>query len=100
MPTIVSTSNSRSARLGFRATPEQEAVIRRAAEVAHKSLTDFILQSAYSVAEQTLLDQRLFVAPGSRCQELLELLELLDRHAKPNDGLRELFSRKDPWEPR
>ena len=46
MSTVASTSNSRSARLGFRATPEQEAVIRRAAEVAHKSLTDFILQSA------------------------------------------------------
>jgi uncharacterized protein (DUF1778 family) len=97
MPTIVSTSNSRSARLGFRATPEQEAVIRRAAEVAHKSLTDFILQSAYSVAEQTLLDQRLFVASGSKCQELLELL---DRPAQANEGLRDLFSRKDPWETR
>jgi uncharacterized protein (DUF1778 family) len=97
MPTLVSTSNSRSARLGFRATPEQEAVIRRAAEVAHKSLTDFILQSAYSVAEQTLLDQRLFVASGSKCQELLELL---DRPAQPNEGLRDLFSRKDPWETR
>ena len=97
MPTLVSTSNSRSARLGCRATPEQEAVIRRAAEVAHKSLTDFILQSAYSVAEQTLLDQRLFVASGSKCQELLELL---DRPAQPNEGLRDLFSRKDPWETR
>ena len=97
MPTIVSTSNSRSARLGFRATPEQEAVIRRAAEVAHKSLTDFILQSAYSVAEQTLLDQRLFVASGSKCQELLALL---DRPAQPNEGLRDLFSRKAPWETR
>ena len=60
-------------------------------------MTDFILQSAYSVAEQTLLDQRLFVASGSKCQELLELL---DRPAQPNEGLRELFSRKDPWETR
>ncbi|WP_226944576.1 DUF1778 domain-containing protein [Pseudomonas sp. FME51] len=38
------TSNPlRSARLGLRATPEQEALLRRAAEVTHKSLTDFIL---------------------------------------------------------
>ena len=36
----------RSARLGLRATPQQEAVLRRAAEVAHKSLTDFILDAA------------------------------------------------------
>lgn len=36
-------SVTRSARLSLRATPEQEIVLRRAAEVAHKSLTDFIL---------------------------------------------------------
>ncbi len=34
-------TTARSARLGLRATPEQEAVLSRAAEVAHKSLTDF-----------------------------------------------------------
>ncbi|MBL8484823.1 MAG: DUF1778 domain-containing protein, partial [Rhodocyclaceae bacterium] len=51
-----SPSSSRSARLGLRATPEQEAVLRRAAELAHKSLTDFILDSACLAAEQTLLD--------------------------------------------
>jgi uncharacterized protein (DUF1778 family) len=35
-----SPASLRSARLGVRATPEQETVLRRAAEVAHKSLTD------------------------------------------------------------
>jgi Protein of unknown function (DUF1778). len=29
------------------ATPAQETILRRAAEVAHKSLTDFILDAAY-----------------------------------------------------
>jgi uncharacterized protein (DUF1778 family) len=37
MPTAI--GSTRSARLGLRATPEQETVLRRAAEVAHKSLT-------------------------------------------------------------
>jgi len=41
------TPTARSVRLGLRATPEQEAVLRRAAAVAHKSLTDFILDAAY-----------------------------------------------------
>ncbi len=45
-------STTRSARLGLRATPEQEAVLRRAAEVAHKSLTDFVLDAACQAAEQ------------------------------------------------
>lgn len=63
-------------------------------EVAHKSLTDFILDSACLGAEQTLLDQRLFLVSGSQCQALMELLE---RPAQPNEGLRDLFSRKAPW---
>jgi uncharacterized protein (DUF1778 family) len=88
---------SRSARLGLRATPEQETVLRRAADVAHKSLTDFILDSACQAAEQTLLDQRLFMVSGSRYQDLLDLLE---RPAEDNAGLRELFSQPAPWDAR
>lgn len=44
MPSI--TTTMRSARLGLRATPEQETVLRRAAEMAHRSLTGFILDAA------------------------------------------------------
>ncbi len=54
MTAVASSPSARSARLGLRATPEQEVVLRRAAEVAHKSLTDFILDSACLAAEQTL----------------------------------------------
>ncbi len=88
---------ARTARLGLRATAEQEAVLRRAAEVSHKSLTDFILDSACRAAEQTLLDQRLFMVSGSQYQALLDLLE---QPAQDNEGLRDLFSRRGPWEDR
>jgi len=86
---------SRTARLGLRATPEQEAVLRRAAAVAHKSLTDFILDSACLAAEQTLLDQRLFMVSDSQYQALMDLLE---QPEQPNAGLRDLFARKAPWD--
>ena len=89
------TQSTRSSRLGLRATPEQEVVLRRAAEVSHKSLTDFILDSACQAAEQTLLDQRLFMVPESQYQALMDLLE---RPVQANDGLRELFSPKAPWD--
>lgn len=95
MTIIAPPPTGRSARLGLRATPEQETVLRRAAEVAHKSLTDFILDSACLAAEQTLLDQRLFMVSGSQYQALMELLE---RPAQPNEGMRDLFSRKAPWD--
>lgn len=86
---------ARSARLGLRATPEQEVVLRRAAQVAHKSLTDYILDSACLAAEQTLLDQRLFMVTGSQYHALMNLL---DRPAQENEGLARLFSRPAPWD--
>ena len=94
MATIAFSTAARSARLGLRATPEQEVVLRRAADVAHKSLTDFILDSACLAAEQTLLDQRLFMVSGSQYHALMNLLE---QPEQPNDGVRDLFSRKAPW---
>ena len=93
MTALASSPSARSARLGLRATPEQEVVLRRAAEVAHKSLTDFILDSACLAAEQTLLDQRLFMVSGNQYQALMNLL---DRPEQPNEGLADLFSRNAP----
>jgi uncharacterized protein (DUF1778 family) len=95
MAASASSPAARSARLGLRATPEQEVVLRRAAEVAHKSLTEFILDSACLAAEQTLLEQRLFIVSGSQYQALMDLLE---QPEQPNEGLRDLFARKAPWE--
>jgi uncharacterized protein (DUF1778 family) len=96
--TSIQPANKRSAkssRIGLRTTPEQEAVFRRAAEACQKSLTEFIIDSAYRAAEQALLDQRLFVVTGNRYQSFLELL---DRPASDNEGLRDLFSKVAPWE--
>ena len=87
--------SSRSARLGLRATPRQDAILRRAAEAAHKSLTDFILDSACHAAEQTLLDQRLFMVSGSQYSALMDAQ---DQPPKDNAGLRDLFARKAPWD--
>ena len=97
MSVVASSTTTRSSRLGLRATHEQEVVLRRAADVAHKSLTDFILDSACLAAEQTLLDQRLFMVSGTQYQALMDLLE---QPEQPNEGLRNLFSRKAPWDVR
>jgi uncharacterized protein (DUF1778 family) len=86
---------TKTARLGLRATPEQEMLLRRAAEVSRKSLTEFILDSAYKAAEETLLDQRLFLIDDERYQRLLEML---DRTPADNSGLRDLFAKKAPWD--
>ena len=50
---------------------------------------------AQTGAEQTLLDQRLFMVSGSQYQALMDLL---DRPEQANEGLRDLFARKAPWD--
>ncbi len=85
---------AKSSRLGLRATPEQEAVLRRAAETCHKSLTEFIMDSACQAAEQTLLNRRMFMVSSERYEEFLGLL---DRTAEDNAGLRELYAKPAPW---
>jgi uncharacterized protein (DUF1778 family) len=92
---VTTATTSRSARLGLRSSEAQLAVLRRAADAAHKSLTDFILDSACLAAEQTLLDQRLFMASSKDYQAFVDLL---DRPARSNAGLKDLFSRQAPWE--
>jgi uncharacterized protein (DUF1778 family) len=52
---------------------------------------------ACRVAEQELIDQRSFLVSGDQAQSFLDLLV---RPAKDSAGLRDLFSRPDPWEKR
>lgn len=92
--TIKKLSPMRSSRFGLRASKEQEIVLRRAAEASHKSLTDFILDSACLAAEQMLLDQMFFMVSGEQSKSLLNLLE---QPVAKNAGLKRLFSKPAPW---
>ncbi|MEA2648076.1 MAG: hypothetical protein QOG61_511, partial [Candidatus Binataceae bacterium] len=49
---------SKAARINLRTTPEQAALIRRAAEVQRKSVSEFVLESACRSAESTLFDTK------------------------------------------
>ena len=93
MTESASSPAGRSARLGLRASPEQEAMVRRAAGVAHKFLAEFILDNACRAAEQTLMDQRLFVLGASHFDALMDLL---DGPEQANEGVRDLFSHTAP----
>ncbi|MDK9725180.1 MAG: DUF1778 domain-containing protein [Sterolibacteriaceae bacterium MAG5] len=88
-------SSSRTGRLGLRAAPNQEALLRRAAEASNKTLTEFILDSACAVAEQTLLDQRYFLVEQAQWDAFNAAL---DRPAKPDPKLKGLLQHKAPWE--
>ncbi|HEY6898456.1 MAG TPA: DUF1778 domain-containing protein [Rhodocyclaceae bacterium] len=95
LPAKPPSPDARSSRLGLRAAPGQEALLRRAAQAANKSLTEFILDSACAVAEQTLLDQRYFLVEQAQWQAFNAAL---DRPAKVKLGLKKLMQHKAPWE--
>jgi uncharacterized protein (DUF1778 family) len=89
------TAAPRSGRLGLRTTPLQAALIQRAAEVTQKSITEFVLTSACEKAEQTLLNQRLFLVD----EEAWNLFqEVLERPARVIAELKNLIETPAIWE--
>lgn len=84
---MMTNSTAHGSRINLRTLPQQDTVLRRAAKLTNKSLADFILDSAYRVAEQTLLDN----------EQTQAIAELFDRPAGNNPGLKDLLSRPVPW---
>jgi len=85
----------RTGRLGLRTTPTQAALIQRAAAAARKSVTEFVLSSVCEKAEQTLLDQRLFMVDE---QTWLAFQDALERPAQAKRGLQSLIVEPAIWE--
>jgi uncharacterized protein (DUF1778 family) len=57
-------------RLSIRLTPEQDIVLRRAAEVRGESTNDYVLRNAVGAAQSDLADLRLFVATENEWREI------------------------------
>lgn len=87
--------SGKSSRIGLRISPAQERTIKLASEIKGKSASEFILDTAYQAAEQTLLDQRLFMVSKEKFEEFSKLL---DRPPMDNEGLKKLFSKPSPWD--
>jgi uncharacterized protein (DUF1778 family) len=64
----------KTARLSLRLTPEQDAVLRRAAEARGESENDYVLRHAVEAAEMELADGRVFVVDDGAWTELQALL--------------------------
>jgi uncharacterized protein (DUF1778 family) len=65
---------SKTERLSLRLTPEQDAVLRRAAEARGESANDFVLRHAVEAAEMELADRRVFVVDDAAWGQLHDLL--------------------------
>jgi uncharacterized protein (DUF1778 family) len=82
----------RDERFNLRATPEQHALIRQAADRVGRSYTDFILESATEKAVEVLADRRVFILDDDRWNAFVAAL---DAPAQPVPALVALFKNKD-----
>jgi len=86
---------SRTARFGFRATLQQEALLRKAAKITGRNITQFVLTSACEAAENALCDQKIFFADDESFQAFEDILE---SPAQIKSKLRKLMKSHAPWE--
>ena len=86
---------TKTERFAVRLTPEQDALIRRAAEEQGTDLTNFTVTATLAHARAVLADRRLFVLEDS---DWREFLAVLDRTVAPKPRLERLFSEASPFD--
>jgi uncharacterized protein (DUF1778 family) len=90
----IATKTARDQRLNFRASAQQQQLIRQAAEATDSTVTDFILGSVLESAERVLADRKWFVASE---EQWAEFQALLDAPLVPMPKLDRLLRRESPF---
>lgn len=81
-------------QLNLRAKESQRALIDAAAEILHKSRTDFILEMACKAAENVILDRRVF---NFNDEQYAEFIDMLDAPVEDEPAINKLLARKPQW---
>jgi uncharacterized protein (DUF1778 family) len=77
------TPATRSEKLDLRLTPAAKQVLYSAAATAHRSVSDFVLESALARAEETLTDRRHFGLNAEQWEAFMAALDApTRRHAR------------------
>ena len=80
---------ARSQKLDLRLTPQAKRRIQAAAEAAHKSVSEFVVESALARAEEALLDRRqIFVS----AEAYDKFVAMLDAPPRDHPRLRRLLT--------
>lgn len=85
----------REARWNLRVAPDDDFVVRKAAEESHRELSEFVRSAAVVEAERTMADRTVFTLQD---EQWGRLREILDRPPRVPAGLEELFSRPSVFE--
>jgi uncharacterized protein (DUF1778 family) len=92
--TTAMTRRTRSERLEVRTTPEDRALIDRAAAASDTDLTDFVVSNLRVAAQRVLADRDVF-ALGTDERDGWEAINR--RPARTLTGLRDLMARPSPF---
>jgi len=82
-------------QLNLRAKESQRALIDAAAEILHKSRTDFILETVCQAAENVILDRRAF---NFNDEQYAEFIDMLDAPVSDDPAIGKLLARKPQWD--
>ena len=81
--------------INIRISESDRNIIDRAAKLAGKSRSEFMLEASRRAAQETLLDTTLFTVDGLTFKRFKAML---DAPPKPNKRLQALMRRHAPWE--
>jgi uncharacterized protein (DUF1778 family) len=84
-----------SVPINMKAEPKVRSLIDRAAKIAHRNRTEFVLEAAIQRAEEVILDQQLITVDEERFERFVAAL---DAPPASNPRLQRLMERKAPWE--
>ncbi|MBL8048756.1 MAG: DUF1778 domain-containing protein [Chthonomonas sp.] len=82
-------------RLSIRANAKQKQVLRRAAEVRHTSMSQFVLEASLNEADRVLQEEQRLVLSAD---EFELMAKLMDQPARDLPALRELLNEKPVWD--
>jgi uncharacterized protein (DUF1778 family) len=76
----MSTRATRSEKLDLRLTPDAKTLLQAAAAAAKRSVSEFVLESAMSRADEALTDRRSFGLNAAQWKEFMAALDAPPRH--------------------
>jgi uncharacterized protein (DUF1778 family) len=84
-----------SVPINMKANPQVRSLIDRAAKIAHRNRTEFVLEAAIQRAEEVILEQQFIVVDEAHFERFLAAL---DGPPVNNPRLQRSMARKAPWE--
>ncbi len=94
--TMATIAETRNEKLDLRLTPSAKRVLQIAAMAAHRSVSDFVLESALARAEETLPDRGRF---GLDARQWAAFQAALDAPPRPIHRLEKLLRERSVFEP-